>query len=61
MARLDGKIALITAAGQGIGRATALRFANEGAMRHRISTRAAFVSGEYLPVTVGAPTQSTVT
>jgi NAD(P)-dependent dehydrogenase (short-subunit alcohol dehydrogenase family) len=32
MARLDGKIALITAAGQGIGRATALRFANEGAI-----------------------------
>lgn len=29
--RLDGKIALITAAGQGIGRATALAFAREGA------------------------------
>lgn len=29
--RLAGKLALITAAGQGIGRATALRFASEGA------------------------------
>lgn len=29
--RLEGKIALVTAAGQGIGRATALAFANEGA------------------------------
>lgn len=29
--RLEGKIALITAAGQGIGRATALSFAQEGA------------------------------
>ncbi len=31
MARLEGKTALITAAGQGIGRATALAFAAEGA------------------------------
>jgi 2-keto-3-deoxy-L-fuconate dehydrogenase len=30
-ARLEGKIALITAAGQGIGRSTALQFAAEGA------------------------------
>ena len=29
--RLEGKIALITAAGQGIGRATAVRFSQEGA------------------------------
>ena len=29
--RLAGKIALLTAAGQGIGRATALAFADEGA------------------------------
>jgi len=29
--RLDGKRALVTAAGQGVGRATALAFAAEGA------------------------------
>ena len=28
--RLSGKVAVITAAGQGIGRATALAFADEG-------------------------------
>lgn len=31
MGRLDGKRALVTAAGQGIGRATALMMAREGA------------------------------
>jgi NAD(P)-dependent dehydrogenase (short-subunit alcohol dehydrogenase family) len=29
--RLDGKVAIVTGAGSGIGQATAVRFANEGA------------------------------
>lgn len=43
MGRLSGKTAFVTAAGQGIGRATALAFAAEGATVH-----ASDVSGELL-------------
>jgi len=35
--RLAGKTAVVTAAGQGIGRATAIAFAEEGA--HRMGNR----------------------
>jgi 3-oxoacyl-[acyl-carrier protein] reductase len=31
LSRLEGKVAVITGAGRGIGRATAVRFAQEGA------------------------------
>lgn len=34
MGRLDGKVCIVTAAAQGIGRASALAFAEEGAIVH---------------------------
>ncbi len=49
--RLDGKVALITGAGSGIGRATALRFAQEGA---------AVVAIDIDPASAGATTDELV-
>lgn len=39
--RLEGKLAIVTAAAQGIGRATALAFAREGARVHAVDINAA--------------------
>jgi 2-keto-3-deoxy-L-fuconate dehydrogenase len=43
--RLAGKTALITAAGQGIGRATAIAMANEGALVHATDVNPKLVDG----------------
>ena len=50
MGRLDGKTALITAAGQGIGRATALAYAAEGA-----AVKATDINSETLAELAGTP------
>ena len=45
MARFDGKVALITGAGSGMGRALALRMAREGARIHGVDVDAAGLDG----------------
>ena len=41
--RLDGKVTIVTGAGSGIGRATAIRFAEEGALVTCVDINAATV------------------
>ena len=54
MGRLQNKVSLITGAGQGIGLATALKFAREGAIVVVAGITAAVLPGRRTPETIRA-------